>query len=65
MVDPKREAQQETDYGAEFRELLESSFNYEPPARGEIRNAIIWASSAMALCRLPTSNVSTRSFVPS
>ena len=29
------------DYGAEFRELLESSFNYAPPKRGEIRNAII------------------------
>jgi small subunit ribosomal protein S1 len=41
MVDPKRDKQQEADYGAEFRELLESSFNYEPPTRGEIRNAII------------------------
>lgn len=29
------------DYGAEFRELLESSFAYSPPRRGEIRNAII------------------------
>lgn len=27
--------------GAEFRELLESSFEYNPPQRGEIRNAII------------------------
>ena len=29
------------DYGAEFRELLEGSFQYSPPRRGEIRNAII------------------------
>lgn len=29
------------DYGAEFRELLESTFTYKPPQRGEIRNAII------------------------
>ena len=29
------------DYGAEFQELLESSFEYAPPRRGEIRNAII------------------------
>lgn len=29
------------DYGAEFQELLESTFNYAPPRRGEIRNAII------------------------
>ncbi len=28
-------------YGDEFRELLESSFSYQPPQRGEIRNAII------------------------
>ncbi|MBZ0278194.1 MAG: S1 RNA-binding domain-containing protein [Anaerolineae bacterium] len=33
--------QQEKDYGAEFKELLESSFAYMPPRRGEIRNAII------------------------
>ncbi len=32
---------QEMDYGQEFRELLESSFNYQPPQRGEIRTAII------------------------
>jgi len=31
----------EQDYGAEFRELLESSFAYAPPRRGEIRNAVI------------------------
>ena len=31
----------EQDYGAEFQELLESSFEYAPPRRGEIRNAII------------------------
>lgn len=29
------------DYGAEFRDLLEGSFQYSPPRRGEIRNAII------------------------
>ena len=29
------------DFGTEFRELLESSFNYSPPRRGEIRNAVI------------------------
>lgn len=29
------------DYGAEFRELLEASFAYAPPRRGEIRNATI------------------------
>ncbi|MDX2163229.1 MAG: S1 RNA-binding domain-containing protein [bacterium] len=28
-------------YGEEFRELLESTFTYKPPTRGEIRNAII------------------------
>jgi small subunit ribosomal protein S1 len=27
--------------GAEFRELLETSFSYQPPQRGEIRNATI------------------------
>ena len=32
---------QEMDYGQEFRELLESSFSYQPPQRGEIRTAII------------------------
>lgn len=26
---------------ADFRELLESSFDYKPPMRGEIRNAVI------------------------
>lgn len=31
----------ERDYGAEFRELLESSFAYTPPRRGEIRSAVI------------------------
>jgi small subunit ribosomal protein S1 len=31
----------EIDYGQEFRELLESSFAYKPPQRGEIRTAII------------------------
>jgi small subunit ribosomal protein S1 len=31
----------EVDHGAEFRELLESSFNYQPPQRGEIRTAVI------------------------
>ncbi len=31
----------ENAYGEEFRELLESSFAYNPPQRGEIRNAII------------------------
>lgn len=29
------------DYGAEFQELLESSFEYSPPRRGEIRSAVI------------------------
>jgi small subunit ribosomal protein S1 len=29
------------DFGAEFRELLEASFAYAPPRRGEIRNAVI------------------------
>jgi small subunit ribosomal protein S1 len=33
--------QSNNDIGAEFRELLESSFAYMPPRRGEIRNAII------------------------
>jgi len=33
--------QEVEDYGAEFRELLESTFTYKPPMRGEIRNAII------------------------
>ncbi len=28
-------------YGEEFRALLESSFDYKPPQRGEIRNAVI------------------------
>jgi small subunit ribosomal protein S1 len=37
----KTETSQEQDYGTEFRELLESSFNYQPPQRGEIRTAII------------------------
>ncbi|MDX2136614.1 MAG: S1 RNA-binding domain-containing protein [Chloroflexota bacterium] len=37
----KTDASQEQDYGTEFRELLESSFNYQPPQRGEIRTAII------------------------
>jgi len=31
----------EQDYGEEFRSLLESSFSYIPPRRGEIRNATI------------------------
>lgn len=31
----------DVDYGAEFRELLEASFSYSPPRRGEIRNATI------------------------
>jgi small subunit ribosomal protein S1 len=31
----------EKEYGDEFRELLDSSFTYKPPQRGEIRNAII------------------------
>jgi small subunit ribosomal protein S1 len=31
----------EQDYGEEFRRLLESSFSYIPPRRGEIRNATI------------------------
>lgn len=31
----------EQDYGEEFRTLLESSFSYIPPRRGEIRNATI------------------------
>ena len=30
-----------TDYSAEFQELLEASLAYAPPRRGEIRNAII------------------------
>ncbi|MCL4249434.1 MAG: S1 RNA-binding domain-containing protein [Anaerolineae bacterium] len=41
MVRSKKEQAQEQDYGTEFRELLESSFNYQPPQRGEIRNAVI------------------------
>ncbi|MFN8530088.1 MAG: S1 RNA-binding domain-containing protein [Anaerolineae bacterium] len=35
---PKQDVQ---NYGDEFRELLESTFTYKPPQRGEIRNAII------------------------
>jgi small subunit ribosomal protein S1 len=31
----------EHDFGAEFQQLLEASFNYMPPRRGEIRNAVI------------------------
>lgn len=33
--------EQEQAWGEEFRELLETSFAYQPPQRGEIRNAII------------------------
>ncbi len=29
------------EYGTEFQELLEASFSYSPPRRGEIRNAVI------------------------
>jgi small subunit ribosomal protein S1 len=35
------EKQEIDSIGAEFRELLESTFTYKPPQRGEIRNAII------------------------
>jgi small subunit ribosomal protein S1 len=38
---PKTDVEKADAYGAEFRELLESSFAYTPPQRGEIRNAII------------------------
>jgi small subunit ribosomal protein S1 len=38
---PKTDVEKGDAYGAEFRELLESSFAYTPPQRGEIRNAII------------------------
>lgn len=31
----------ENDFGADFQQLLEASFNYMPPRRGEIRNAVI------------------------
>ncbi|MBE0690410.1 MAG: S1 RNA-binding domain-containing protein, partial [Anaerolineae bacterium] len=41
MARSKQDQAQEQDYGTEFRELLESSFNYQPPQRGEIRNAVI------------------------
>jgi small subunit ribosomal protein S1 len=37
---PKSEIEQGA-FGEEFRELLDSSFSYKPPQRGEIRNAII------------------------
>ncbi len=39
-MDMPREVEQNA-YGEEFRELLDSSFAYKPPQRGEIRNAII------------------------
>jgi small subunit ribosomal protein S1 len=38
---PKTDVEKADAYGVEFRELLESSFSYTPPQRGEIRNAII------------------------
>ncbi|MCC6613791.1 MAG: S1 RNA-binding domain-containing protein [Anaerolineae bacterium] len=41
MARSKKDVTQEQDAGTEFRELLESSFNYQPPQRGEIRNAVI------------------------
>src|SRR5690554_3508407 len=37
---PKSDVEQGA-FGEEFRELLDSSFSYKPPQRGEIRNAII------------------------
>lgn len=37
---PKSDLDQNA-FGEEFRELLDSSFSYQPPQRGEIRNAII------------------------
>lgn len=39
-MDMPREVEQNA-FGEEFRELLDSSFAYKPPQRGEIRNAII------------------------
>ena len=33
--------EKDTDFGAQFRELLDASFAYTPPRRGEIRNAVI------------------------
>ncbi len=33
--------EKDTDFGAEFRDLLDASFAYAPPRRGEIRSAVI------------------------
>ena len=33
--------EQGTDFGSEFQDLLDASFAYAPPRRGEIRNAVI------------------------
>ncbi|MBC7812615.1 MAG: S1 RNA-binding domain-containing protein [Burkholderiales bacterium] len=41
MTVPNSEGQTEKEYASEFEELLDSSFSYTPPRRGEIRNAII------------------------
>jgi len=41
MVDKIGSSAQEQAYADEFRELLESTFNYLPPQRGEIRSSVI------------------------
>ncbi len=40
-MDMSKHNQEQNGYGDEFRELLDSSFSYNPPQRGEIRNAVI------------------------
>ncbi|MFQ3567834.1 MAG: S1 RNA-binding domain-containing protein, partial [Aggregatilineales bacterium] len=40
-MDMSKQNQEQNGYGDEFRELLDSSFSYNPPQRGEIRNAVI------------------------
>lgn len=40
-MDMSKRNQEQNGYGDEFRELLDSSFSYNPPQRGEIRNAVI------------------------
>lgn len=41
MASSERGNEQDHQYGDEFRELLETSFEYQPPQRGEIRSAVI------------------------
>ncbi len=40
-MNPTDSQADDTDYGAEFQELLEATLAYAPPRRGEIRSAII------------------------